>query len=445
MSMFFYNKILSIHIVICYAKVSTMKFNKKVLKNGLRIITIPMTDNPSVTVLVMVATGSKYETKEINGISHFLEHMVFKGTPRRPKASDISRELDSIGSQYNAFTGHEFTGYYAKSDSRHLDTVIDLIADMYLNPLFEQKEIDKEKGVIVEEIRMYQDMPQSRVQDAFMEVMYGDQPVGWYIAGTEQNVRSFNREDFIKYRDTHYVAEATTIIVAGSFDEAECISKIEKAYENILNTPKGSKIAVVESQQSPRIKIDYRETDQTHIVIGFRSFKITDPRIPTMRVLSTILGKGMSSRLFSRMRDELGVCYYVKTDHDVMTDHGALTISAGVDNSRVEEATKEILIQCKKLKEELVSDAELKKAKDYITGTSMLGLETSEARAEFAGYQEILKGVIENPADIIAKVHKVTALDIQNLAQQIFVDTGLNMAVTGKFKDDAIFMTYLTV
>jgi predicted Zn-dependent peptidase len=421
---------------------SSMQFNKTTLKNGLRVITIPMADNPSATVLVMVETGSKYETKENNGISHFLEHMIFKGTPRRPKASDISRELDGIGAQYNAFTGHEYTGYYAKAASKHLDTVIDIIADMYKNPLFEQTEIDKEKGVIVEEIRMYQDMPEWRASDTFMQVMYGDQPVGWRIAGTEENVKSFDREDFIAYRDAHYVAGATTVVVAGSIDEKDCIAKIEKAYADLPATTKGGKVAVKESQSEPRIKTDYRETDQTHIVIGLRTFKITDPRVSTMRVLAAVLGKGMSSRLFSRMRDELGVCYYIKTDHETMTDHGVLTISAGVDNSRVEEAIKEILVQLRKMKDELVSDAELKKAKDYIAGTSMLNLETSEARAEFAGHQEVLKGKVEKPVDLIAKAHKVTARDIQKLAQELFVDEGLNMAVTGKFKDDSSFKPY---
>ncbi|MEK7641926.1 MAG: pitrilysin family protein [Patescibacteria group bacterium] len=422
-----------------------MQFNKTTLSNGLRIITIPMADNPSVTVLVMVETGSKYETKDKNGISHFLEHMIFKGTPKRPKASDISRELDSIGAQYNAFTGYEFTGYYAKAASRHLGALIDIISDMYKNPLFEQKEIDKEKGVIIEEIRMYQDMPQSRASDAFMDVMYGDQPVGWNVAGTEQNVKSFVREDFIAYRNAHYVAAATTVIVAGSFDESECIATIEKAYADLSATSKGVKLPVKEAQDAPRIKTDYRETDQTHIVIGLRTFKISDPRVPAMRVLSTVLGKGMSSRLFSRMRDELGVCYYIKTDHDAMTDHGVLTISAGVDNSRVEEAIREILAQCRKLKDELVSDGELKKAKDYIAGTSMLELETSDARAEFAGYQEALKGKVELPADIIARTQKVTAADMQKLAQEIFISEGLNMAVTGKFKDDSSFKSYFNI
>ncbi len=422
-----------------------MTFTKTTLPNGLRIITIPMTDNPSVTVLVMVETGSKYETKEINGISHFLEHMVFKGTPKRPKASDISRELDSIGAQYNAFTGHEYTGYYAKAGSQHLDAIIDVISDMYLNPLFDAKEMEKEKGVIIEEIRMYQDMPQARANQTFMEVMYGDQPVGWHVAGTEANVRSFTRDNFVNYRNEHYVSSATTVIVSGSFDEKECIAKIEKSYDGMLSGKNKGKIATVESQNTPRVKTFFKETDQTHIVIGARTFSVTDPRIPTMHVLSTILGRGMSSRLFSRMRDELGVCYYIKTDHDPFTDHGVLTISAGVDNSRVEEAIKEILIQCKKMKDELVSPAELKKAKDYIAGTTMLELETSEARAEYVGYQEVLKHNIEKPEEIIAKINKVTATDVQKLAKEIFIDSGLNMAIVGKFKDEEVFKSYFSM
>jgi predicted Zn-dependent peptidase len=249
----------------------------------------------------------------------------------------------------------------------------------------------------------------------------------------------------VNYRKEHYVSGATTVIISGSFDEKECITKIGKAYEGMLSGKKKGKIATVESQKTPRIKTFFKETDQTHIVIGARTFSVTDPRIPTMHVLSTILGRGMSSRLFSRMRDELGVCYYIKTDHEPFTDHGVLTISAGVDNSRVEEAIKEILIQCKKMKNEPVSVAELKKAKDYIAGTTMLELETSEARAEYVGYQEILKHSIEKPEEIIAKINKVTVEEVQKLAEEIFVDSGLNMAIVGKFKDGGVFKDYFTL
>ncbi len=425
-----------------------MKFQKTILENGLRVITVPMKDNPAVTVMVMVDTGSKYETKENNGISHFLEHMVFKGTPRRPKAIDISRELDSIGSHYNAFTGQEYTGYYAKVDPKHLDTALDIVSDMYLNPLFEEAEIQKEKGVIVEEIRMYQDMPQRHIGDIFMQLMYGDQPAGWSIAGTEATVKSFGRKDFVDYRAQHYVAPATTVIVAGSFGEkyteASLIKKIEDIFANLATTPKAEKEAVVEKQSEPRILAHFKETDQTHLILGVRSFPVKSPHNPALRVLATILGGGMSSRLFQKLRDEMGVGYYVSADNDPYTDHGIFTVSAGVDNSRVEEVVKAVMVELKKLATETVPPEELRKAKDYMNGSMMLSLESSDAQAQFCAYQEVLKKEIKTPAENAEEVEKVTAQDVQTIAQTIFKDEGLNFALIGRFKDEAALKTILT-
>lgn len=422
-----------------------MKFTKTVLSNGLKVVTIPMVDNPSVTVLVTVEAGSKYETKEINGLSHFLEHMVFKGTTRRPKAVDISRELDSIGSQYNAFTSREYTGYYAKADRRHFAKVLDIVSDMYLDPIFEPSEIAKEKGVVIEEIRMYNDLPQERVYQAFMELMYGDQPVGWDVIGTESNVSSFTREQLIAYRSAHYVASATTVFVAGDIDESAAIRAVGDAFTRVSSTPKSPKAAVIEHQTGPRITTVFKETDQTHLIIGLPTFPVLDPRNPAMSVLSTVLGRGMSSRLFARMRDELGICYYVRAGNESFTDHGLFTIGAGVDNSRVEIAIKEILAQCALLKNELVGAEELKKAKDYISGTTALELETSEARAEFSAYQEVLKHKIEAPDEIVGRIQAVTAEDIRSVAREVFVTDKLNMAIVGRFKDDASFRPYFVV
>ncbi len=422
-----------------------MTFKTTTLPSGLRIITIPMQDNPSVTVLVMVRAGSKYETKEINGLSHFLEHMCFKGTEKRPKASDISRELDSIGAHYNAFTSQEFTGYYAKAAAKNAGKIVDIISDMYLHPIFDAKELEKEKGVIIEEIRMYNDLPQRKVGDVFMSLMYGDQPAGWDIAGPEETIRTLNREKMIAYRSAHYTAPATTVIVSGSFDEKEMMSQITKAFEKASTDKPANKLAVKESQSVPAIATSFKETDQTHLIIGFRSFPVNDERMPIMQVLVSILGGGMSSRLFSKMRDQLGICYYIKTDNDSFTDHGFLSISAGVDNSRVEEGIKGILEECRRIKTESVSEQELQKAKDYISGTTLLGLETSDSRAEFCGFQDALKGSVSSPDELIAKVRAVTAGDVNNLAKDIFVDRGLNMAIVGRYKDSEPFKKYFTV
>lgn len=413
-----------------------MNFNKTTLKNGMKVIMVPMPDNPAATILVMVETGSKYEDKKVNGLSHFLEHMMFKGTPKRPKAIEISRELDSIGAHYNAFTSQEFTGYYAKAAARHIDKILDVVSDMYLNPLFDKAEIEKEKGVIVEEIRMYKDLPQRHVHNVLSTLLYGDQPMGRSITGTEENVRSFARKDFVDYMKSHYVAKATTVVVSGSFNEKDILGKIEKYFAHINDAPKPTKSLVFESQSAPEVSLYFRDTDQTHLAFAFRSFSISDPRIPAMSILSTILGKGMSSRLFSKMRDELGICYYVGADNNPFTDHGYFGISAGVDNSRIEEAVKGILEECRKLKEVKISAEELQMAKDHIAGTTMLELETSDSRAEFFGYEEVLKGKVENPQALIEKINKVTAEEVQSLAGEIFQNSGLNLALVGKFKDE---------
>lgn len=421
-----------------------MKFKKTILKNGLRVITVPMQDNPAVTILVMVSAGAKYETKKTNGISHFLEHMVFKGTPRRPKASDIAREFDGLGADSNAFTGDEYTGYYAKVAPRHFDNALDIISDMYLNPLFEESEITKEKGVIIEEIRMYRDRPERQVSDNLGVLLYGDQPAGMTVIGPEENIRSFGRKDFIEYRKKHYVASATTIVVSGHIKEREVIKKIEKLFASIPVSQKKGKLAVKESQKAPALHLGYKKTDQTHLIIALRTFSTFDKRIPVARMLSTILGRGMSSRLFAKMRDELGICYYIHASHHAYTDHGIFAVSAGVDTTRVELGIQNIMQELKRMTTELVSPTELKKAKDYNAGTMMLGLETSDAQAEYVGFQEILKGKVKTPEEVTAEMQKVTAEEVRDLAREIFVDKHLNMAIVGPYEDGKRFKHLLT-
>ena len=419
-----------------------MKFNKTTLTNGLRIVTVPMADNPSVTVLVMVQAGSKYETKEINGISHFLEHLVFKGTTKRPKASDISREFDALGAEHNAFTSQEYTGYYGKAASEKCSALIEILSDMYLNPLFDEDEMEKEKGVIIEEIRMYNDLPQHLARYLFEETIHGDQPAAWKVQGTEENIRKCTRSQVIEYRQAHYKSGSTVVIVAGSFDKNKIVAEISDRFGSIARGVTQPKIPVTEHQNEPQIRTLFKEIDQTHIVIGVRTFPVNDERNPVIRVLAAILGKGMSSRLFSKMRNELGICYYIDASNSPSTDHGEFTISAGVDSMRVEQGIKGILEECTRMKNELVGEDELQKVKDYISGGTMLNLETSDARADFCGYSEILKGKIESPEDSLAKVRAVTAEQVRDMARQIFVDAKLNMAIVGKFKDGSQFKEY---
>ena len=420
-----------------------MKFNKKVLKNGLRVVVVPMKDNPTATVLVLVEAGSKYETKKVNGISHFLEHMCFKGTIKRPKAIDISKELDALGSQYNAFTAQEYTGYYAKSDAKHFHKIFDVVSDIYLNSTFPETEMQKEKGVIIEEINMYEDLPNRHVQDLMMELLYGDQPAGWNIAGEKKNILEMKRADFVSYKKDHYLPEATVLVVAGAVTERDVMKEVNKIFGKIPRGQKKGKLKVKEIQKKPEALINFKQTDQTHFVLGVRSYGLFDKKNAVLSVLGCALGGGMSSRLFQKLREEMGVGYYVRAYNDVFTDHGFFQISAGVDNKRIIEVIEAVLHECNLLKNEKINEDELNKVKEYLIGNMKLSLESSDDIANFYGGQELLKRELKNAEEKAAEIRKVTAKQIQILANEIFKDEKLNLALIGPFKDKEKFLKIL--
>ena len=406
-----------------------MNFKKKTLKNGLRMVVVPIKDAPSVTVMSMVEAGSEYETKEKNGISHFLEHMFFKGTKNRPKSIDISKEFDGMGAEHNAFTSNEVTAFYGKSAPKNFEKILDIISDMYLNPTFPEADIEKEKGVIIEEINMYEDLPQRVVHEIFGELLHGDTPYGWTVLGPRENIRAMKREDFLNYRKAHYVTEKTMIVVAGDVNAEDAFKKIENKFKNISSGNVLNKKKFTEKQNKPELKIKYKETDQSHLVIGVRTFDLHDKRMPTLKVLSAILGGGMSSRLFQRMREELGICYYVRSSINDSSNHGDFTISAGVNKKRLDVAVKGILEEIKTLRDKAIARAELKKAKDYLIGRMYLNLESSDSLASFYGFQEITRSKIKTPKEIEKEIEAITAGDVKNLAKQIFINKNLNMAI----------------
>ena len=420
-----------------------MKFSKKVLENGLRVITIPMKDNPTATVLVLVEAGSKYETKKVNGISHFLEHMCFKGTAKRPKAIDISKELDALGSQYNAFTAQEYTGYYAKSDAKHFTQIFDIVSDIYLNSTFPEMEMQKEKGVIVEEINMYEDMPNRHVQDLMMELLYGDTPAGWSVSGSKENILNMKRADFVNYKRRHYLPEATVLIVAGAVTEKQVVKEVNKIFGKVSRGKKVGKIKVKEKQNKPAVLIKFKKTDQTHFILGVRTYDLFSRKNATLSVLGGVLGGGMSSRLFQKLREEMGVGYYVRAYNDAYTDHGFFQISAGVDNKRIEEVIRAVLNECDKLKKEKVDEEELNKVKECLIGNMKLSLESSDDIANFYGGQELLKHELKNAEEKADEIRQVTAGQIQALAKKIFKNNKLNLALIGPFKDKTKFLKIL--
>jgi predicted Zn-dependent peptidase len=420
-----------------------LKAKKKIYKNGLRVVTIPMKDNPTVTVLVLVGTGSDFEPKEVNGISHFLEHMCFKGTEKRPTSREISHELDALGCQYNAFTGNEYTGYYAKGDAKNFKQMFDIVSDVYLNSTFPRIEMEKEKGVIIEEINMYEDMPASHVTDLFTEVLYGDQPAGRSTLGTKENISKMIRDDFVNYKKIHYVAGNTVVIVAGNIKSSEVYDEVNKYFKNISVNKSGIKIKVKEKQTIPNVLLKYKQTDQTHFILGVRSFDLFDKRNTVISMLSAVLGAGMSSRLFNKLREEMGVAYYVRAYNQASLDHGSFQISAGVNNERIEEVIREIIKECNLLVKEKISIKELDKVKSLIIGNMKMSLEATDDIAHFYGGQELMKKEIKTLEEKIKEIKNVKVEDIQKMAKILFKNKNLNLAMIGPYKDKSNFIKIL--
>ena len=423
-----------------------IKNPKKItLKNGLRILLVPQPENLAATVLILVRAGSEYETKHQNGVSHFLEHMMFKGTTDRPEPGMIAHELTALGAQFNAFTGAEYTGYYAKAQAEKLPKILEIVSDLYLNPLFDEAEIEKERGVIIQEINMYEDDLPSRAQRIFNALVYGDQPAGWDIGGEKPIIQTLTRADFVSYRNRRYVMPGTVVIVAGKFGEAATVTQIKKYFGILPRRTAPAKKKTVERQSAPRIKLHFKESDQAHIVLGFRAFDMFDERRYALRVLADLLGGGMSSRLFTRIREKMGAAYYIGAGADLSLDHGLLTVSAGADHKRTEEVIRAILEECRILRDVAVPEKELQKTKDHMIGGLVLGLETSDDLASFYGGQEVLTGGVLSPTVLTDRIKKVTAQEVQKVATAILKDKGLNLAVVGPYKKEAQFKKLLTI
>lgn len=418
-------------------------YKKTTLKNGLRIITIPMKNTKTVTVLVVVGAGSKYERKETKGLSHFLEHMFFKGTQKRPTTLKVAETLDKIGGAYNAFTGKEFTGFWAKVEKSHLDLALDWVSDIFLNSKLEAREIKREKGVIIEEINMYLDMPMKYIEDLFEKLLYGDQPAGWMLAGEKENILKLQRKHFIEYLKNHYSALNTIVCLAGNFNQREINEKIKKYFKKITKAPPQPKLKVIELQVQPRILIHFKKTDQTHLCLGVRGYNLSQPQMYVQELIAVILGGSMSSRLWISVRERKGLAYYVRTSSELYTDSGYLVTQAGIPHKNVNQVISLILREYKNIRQNKVPKVELKKAKDYLKGNLTLSLELSDAQASFYTGQELLTGKILTPKEKFVRIDKVTANDVQKAAKEIFQPEKLNLALIGPHKDKGKFIGLL--
>jgi predicted Zn-dependent peptidase len=413
---------------------------KKKLSSGLRFVLLPRSEGQTVTFMVLIGVGSRYETDKQNGLSHFLEHMFFKGTERRPTTKEIAEAIDGVGGEFNAFTGEEYTGYYVKVSAEHLEHGADVVSDILLRPLFPPEEIERERGVIQEEIKMYTDMPMRHVNHLWQRAMFGDHPLGKRIDGTHQSVAAFKRPDFVKYTSKHYSTGNTVVVLAGKFDEKKALPLLKALFAPLAKGEETHPKKAPKQVPYQRFLHERREhIDQTQIMVGVPGLALSDKRRPAADLLAVILGGGMSSRLFLSVRERNGLAYTIKTSSDGYEDAGSFVTQAGVLTDKTELALQLILEEYDRVMLEPVTEPELAKAKEMVRGHLVLELEETNAMTIFAGAQELIEKKIETPADIWKKINAVTAKDIQALAQELLASEKRTLVMLSPHSDVAVF------
>lgn len=420
-------------------------YEKKVLINGLTLLTVPMETAASVTMSVFVKVGSRYEDPKINGISHFLEHLHFKGSKKYPTAKKLSESIDAIGGEFNANTGKEHTQYYIRAAYEHFGLVFDVLTDMFQNPLLDEKEIEREKNVIIEEINMYKDNPQFTVDNAFEKLLWPDSSLGLDIAGEPEVIRSITRRDILNYRKEFYQPGNIVIAVAGKFDQVLLEDLIAKYWGKLPNAKFGTFQPALVKQSKPRLKVINKVTEQAHMIVGFEGYPYKSKYNFALRLMSAVLGGGASSRLFLKVRERMGLAYYCGTSYNNYLDSGNFTVQAGLKISSATKALEVILEELKKVRDVGVTVAELKKAKDYIKGKVALALEDPHDKMEWYLGQEAFMGRLRTIKQTFEELGKVTLADIKFVANDIISNDNLNLAVIGPFPDAKIFEKILKI
>ncbi len=408
------------------------------LPSGLRVLTAPVEGTAAITVMLFAGAGSRYEKDSERGISHFLEHMFFKGGNKYKTTEEVSAAIDGVGGDFNAFTGKEYAGYYVKVAAKQSDLACDVLSDMMLHASFPPEEIDKERGVIMEEEKMYQDTPMYRAGWDFEEVLFGDHPLGWDTIGTEKVIMSVQQADFKKHRDALYTAANTVLVFSGNITRERALELANQYFANLDGDAKQTFDALT-NYGSKKIFLRDKNTEQAHLVLGVPSVSSQDPEHFTHKMLAVILGGNMSSRMFLRIREARGLCYYISTETDSYLDAGALSTRAGVDQNRLDEAISAIIHEYDECAAHGVTDIELNRAKEYLKGKITLDLEDSEERAHFYGKQVLLYPGVRDLPEYLAKIDAVTKEGVDALAKKLLTRDALRLVVIGKKLDEARF------
>lgn len=418
-------------------------YQKTTLKSGLRVITQELPNTQAVTVLILVGAGSRYETTEINGLSHFIEHMFFKGAKKYQNTKEVSEAIDSVGGDFNAFTGKEYVGYFVKVAKKHIDLAMDVLSDMLIDARFDQEEIDRERGVILEEYNMYQDTPMHQIGWDFERLIWGNQPMGWDQVGTKETIKSLMRKDFLVYRGKLYTPDNVVISVSGNASHEDVVRKIEKMF--IFNDGKKAYPApgIKKNPDKTNIKLRNKKTEQAHVMVGFPAYKELHKDHYPLKLLSIILGGNMSSRMFLSVRERQGLAYYISCSTDDYTDTGIISTNAGVSLEGIDKAITAVLGEYRKVVDEKVPEDELKKAKEFLKGKVILRLEDSEEYAHLLGKYEVLYGKPKTPEEIFREVEKVGVEDIYRVANDVFKEDKLYLSIIGPYEDRERFAKLL--
>ncbi len=411
-----------------------MKYHRRVLKNKLTIVEVPSNDAESVVVDFFVKTGSRSETPKENGISHFLEHFLFKGTKKYPSAMAITEIVDGFGGEMNANTGKEHTQYFIKAHHSRLEQIFEILTDMIQNPLLDKPEMEREKGVIVEEINMYKDSPRSIVGNLLEEIMWPNQPLGRDIAGQVHTVTKFTQAMFRSYLARHYQTGNIIIGVSGKYDRTKLNQLINKHWAKLSSKKFEGFSSAKSAQTAPRVAIFKKDTQQAHFNLAFKSFGNNDKRNTAALVLSSILSGGMSSRLFTEIREKRGLAYYVRAGQNPYIDTGAFDVSAGVRVSHLEEAIKVTLNELAAIANGPIDKKELHKAKEYLKGKTTLFLEDNQSRLDWYLEQTAFKKVVKTPVEAFKEIDLITVEQVQKVARELFDKKMLSVAVVGPYK-----------
>ncbi|HEX6951597.1 MAG TPA: pitrilysin family protein [Gaiellaceae bacterium] len=412
-------------------------FQRNTLDNGLRVLTADLPYAQSVAVIVTLAAGSRYETDETSGIAHFSEHMFFKGTEQRPSAKEIAGAIDAIGGEFNAFTGKEYTVYYVKCAAEHRDVALDVLVDMLRNSLFEAEEIEREKGVIVEEMNMYYDTPRDFIGSVYEHLLWGDQPLGRDIIGSKETVRGATRDTFMGYLDRWYKPSRIVLGVGGRVGD-DLLERAQDLLGDLSDAETGEPEPTL-PHANGRVRVHTKQSEQAHVSIGVHSLPLDHPDKYALQLLATVLGGGMSSRLFSEVRERRGLAYYVYGLNHSYSDAGTLYSQAGVDITRIDDAVSTIAGELRKIATEPLPAEELQKARNFAKGRFVLQLESPQGLMLFGLRKEVLERETPDPDEVLRGLDAVTADDVARVASELITPEHLRLAVIGPFDDASRF------